>query len=565
MNNFLPINSSDLKKLNIKQLDIIIITGDAYIDHPSFGSTIIGRWLEYNGFKVGIIPRPQTIEDFKRLGKPKLFFAITAGNLDSMVCNYTASLKKRKTDAYSPGNKAGLRPDYATIKYSQQVRSIYRNIPIIIGGIEASLRRIAHYDYWKDKIRHSILLDAKADILIYGMGELAILELAQSFAKNKNYKNINGIGYVVTKKEDLPDNENYIHLLSYDELKKHPEKILELTKTFITEYNKNKGFIQKSENRWVVLNPPNPPLTTEQMDKIYSLPYQYLPHPSYKEPIKAWDMIKNSITISRGCPGGCTFCAITIHQGKTIQSRSIKNILKEVNIITKKNYFKGYINDLGGPTANLYDVQILDNNLCKKCNRLSCIYPTICKNLIIDYNKLLTLYKKIRKHPKIKKVFINSGIRYDIITNDKYIEDLVKYHISGQLKIAPEHVNPEVLKLMNKPTIDKFFKFIDKFKKINKKYNLKQYYIPYFILSFPGTTEKEYEELKRTFKKMKFTPEQIQIFTPTPMSLATAMYVSERSFINNKKINVIKNLHEKNKIKKKFQKPYKYDKKYLKK
>lgn len=550
---FLPINKDDLKKLGIKELDIIFITGDCYIDSPYCGVALLGKYLMKKGFTVGIIsqPRLETDEDILKLGIPKLFWGITAGTVDSMVANYTPLLKKRKSDDFTPGGINNKRPDRATIAYTNLVKRFdHTKKTIVIGGIEASLRRIAHYDYWDDKIRRSILLDSKADMLVYGMGELTCLELAQRLSRNMDYRNIRGLCYI-----DKNPKDEYLPLPSFEDVSTDKEKFIEMFKIF---YENNdpltaKGLYQKHSDRYLIHNPPQRLLSQEELDEIYELEFEHDIHPELKKlgKVKALDTIKFSITINRGCYGECNFCAITVHQGATVVSRSKNSILREINQISKLKHFDGVIRDLGGPTANMYEIECTKKIKSGKCNNKRCISPSVCKSLKIDHSKLISLMKTVREIKGIKKIFVASGIRYDMVINDtingkKYLEELIKYHTSGQLKIAPEHTDEKVLKLMGKPPTANLKKFIETFYEICKKNNLRYYLTYYFIAAHPGCGPSEMKQLKNYISKnIHITPEQVQIFTPLPSTYSSVMYWTEKDPFTGEKIFVEKSLKRK--------------------
>ena len=544
--NFLPVTKKDLEKRNWNQCDIIIFTGDAYIDHPSFGASVIGRYLESLGYKVGIIAQPDwnTDDNFLKLGRPKLFASITAGNIDSMLAHYTANKKIRSDDAYTPGNIHGKRPNRATLVYANKVKQLMPGLPVVIGGIEASMRRIAHYDYWSNSIRKSIILDSKADILVYGMAESAIKEIANRIANNIPIDNI--AGTVIAKgaksfnEDDFPDS---IILPSFTEIKENKDKLIELTR--IVEENLNpycaKTLIQEHNRQYVIINPPAKPLSCDEIDYIYNLNFARLPHPSYKEKIPAYEMIKDSVTILRGCPGACTFCSLGLHQGKIIQSRSEESIMNEIKQLTKSKYFKGTISDLGGPTANVYKMGCNNKEAKESCKRLSCLYPSICKNFNSSSKKLLYLMKNARSISDIKKVNISSGIRHDLAVNDTtYMTELIKYHIPGLLKIAPEHIDDKVLELMRKPSSASFDKFIDLFYKINSETGKKQLFLPYLITGFPGCNIEQMKKVRQYLKKKNIKVEQVQEFIPLPMTVAATMYYTEKDYFSGLKIYVAK-------------------------
>jgi uncharacterized radical SAM protein YgiQ len=536
---FLPVNKQDLKSRSITSLDIILISGEAYIDHPSFGIAIIARYLEKYGYKVGIISQPNinSDADFLALGKPNLFFGISSGNMDSMVNHYTAQKKLRSSDAYSPDGITGLRPNRAVIKYTQKIKTIFKNIPVVLGGIEASLRRIPHYDFWSDKLRNSILFDSKADILVYGMGEKAILSIADLLSEGKSIKGITDVpGTVVPIK--IPDKEGLIL----------PEYTKQISKGTFHEFNvlfdknfQNKTIYQKCLGRYLRHNPPQKSLTTKEMDDIYSLPFERKPHPKYgKKKIPAYEQIRLSITSHRGCFGGCSFCTIGYHQGKTIQSRSIKSTYQELELITREKYFHGTITDVGGPSANMYGL-FCKLGISDTCTRQSCLSPTICPHLETSSTKNKNLLKKLSSHPKLKHLFVSSGIRFDLALSDNnYIRTISKNHISGLLKLAPEHSVAKVLQLMNKPDFSLYEEFEKRYFKFSKEYNKKQFIVPYIIVGHPGETLEDTLELAIKLKQRNIKLTQIQEFTPTPMTLSTCMYYSGLNFFTGEKIHVAK-------------------------
>ncbi len=565
---WLPTTSKEIKELGWDQPDVILFTGDAYIDHPSFGAAVIGRILEAEGLKVAIIPQPNwtdDLRDFRKLGKPRLFFAVTAGNMDSMVNHYTAGKRKRTDDAYTPGGKAGFRPDYATIVYSKILKNIYPEVPLVIGGIEASLRRVTHYDYWSDKLMPSILVDSGADILFYGMGEKSIIEFAQLVQRGVPINTLTTIpqtSFLVDVDEKYATKKNWdeFELSSHEECLEDKKKYARNFMYIEEESNKMeaKKLIQKVGNKKVVVNPPWPTFKENEIDRVYDLPYTRLPHPRYnnKETIPAYEMIRHSINIHRGCFGGCTFCTISAHQGKFIASRSEKSVLKEVEKVTQMPDFKGYISDLGGPSANMYKMKGIHEEICRKCKRPSCIFPAICKNLDTSHKPMLELYRKVRQNPMVKKAFIGSGIRYDMIlektgnkdtdkNNSEYLREVVKHHVSGRLKVAPEHSSDEVLKFMRKPPFKLFEQLNNEFNKINEEEKLNQQLVPYFISSHPGSKPEDMANLAIQTKKMNFRLEQVQDFTPTPMTLATVVYYSGYHPYTMEKIYTARNRHDK--------------------
>ncbi len=553
LKSFLPTTKKELELRNWDYVDVILISGDAYIDHPAFGIPILGRLIEQQGFRVAILPQPNwrdDLRDFKKLGKPKLFFGISSGSMDSMVNHYTAAKRLRSTDAYTSGNISGFRPDYATTIYSQIVRKLFPDSIIILGGIEASLRRFTHYDYWQDKLLPSILLESQADLLIYGMGEKPILDILNIFKEKENPKisdfhNINQVSYLTDKDNFLKKNAIFLH--SHEQCLQSKTKFAENFKIIETESNKytSKRIIQLAGNKQIVVNPSTPLLSQTELDAIYELPFTRLPHPKYEKrgEISAFTMIQSSITIHRGCFGGCSFCTISAHQGKFITSRSEKSILKEVEQITKMPYFNGYISDLGGPSANMYAMKGDNEQLCKQCQRPSCIFPKICNNLNYNHHPLIDLYRKASKIPKVKKVTIGSGVRYDMLLGNKkeyglqeYTSELIKNHVSGRLKVAPEHTENHVVECMRKPHFDLFLKFKNIFETINRKNNLRQQIIPYFISSHPACTLKDMQILAGKMKEINFHLEQVQDFTPTPMTLSSTIFYSEIDPYTGKKV-----------------------------
>lgn len=552
---FLPISKEDLEERGIKQLDFIIVTGDAYVDHPSFGTAIIGRILEHEGFTVGIIPQPnwKKVDDFKKLGEPKYAFLVNSGNIDSMVNHYTAAKKRRHDDFYSPGGKGNFRPDRAVIVYCNRVREAFKNVPIVIGGVEASLRRFAHYDYWEDKVRRSILIDSKADLLSYGMGEKSITQIANLFKYGEDIHKINDVRGTVYISKDISNLTNYVELPSFEEVASDKTKYAESFKLESTEQDaiNGKTLVQKHGDRYIIQNPPSLSLTEEEMDIVYNLPYARNYHPIYEKDggIPALKEVKFSITSHRGCFGACSFCAIALHQGRTIQHRSQNSIISEAKVLTGLNDFKGYIHDVGGPTANFRHRSCDLQKTRGVCKNRQCLFPTPCKNLKIDHTEYLDLLRKLRKLPKIKKVFIRSGIRYDYLIYDKnpeFFKDLCEFHVSGQLKVAPEHVSDKVLKEMRKPSKDVYDKFVKKFFNINKAINKKQFLVPYMISSHPGSDLNSAIELAEYIKKMGYMPEQVQDFYPTPGSLSTTMYYTGINPLTGKNVYVPKKQHEKN-------------------
>lgn len=553
-NKFLPVSKEDLKELNIEQLDFIIVTGDAYVDHPSFGTAIIGRILEREGFSVGIIAQPDwnNIDEFKKLGKPKFAFLVNSGNIDSMVNHYTASKKRRHTDLYSPGGESDHRPDRAVIVYCNKIKEAYKDCPIIIGGIEASLRRFAHYDYWDDKVRRSIIMDSSADLLIYGMGEKPIVQVANLLKYGMDIHKINDVRGTVYVAKDLDNIKNYNLCPSFEEVSSSKKSYAESYKVQYYEQDFIRGstIVQKHKDRYVIQNPPQEPMTEDEMDAVYDLPFAKTYHPMYEKKggIPAISEVKFSITSHRGCYGSCSFCALTFHQGRVIQNRSSQSIINEAKDITNFKDFKGYIHDVGGPTANFRHRACKVQETHGTCKNRQCIFPTACKNLIVDHKEYLNLLREIRKLPKVKKVFIRSGIRFDYLIydkNDEFFNELCKHHISGQLKVAPEHISNKVLKLMGKPNRRVYDKFVDKYFSINKKLNKKQFLVPYLMSSHPGGDLNAAIELAEYIKEMGYTPEQVQDFYPTPGSLSTTMYYTGINPLTSEKVYVPKTVEEK--------------------
>ena len=556
LTDWLPTTRKEAEMRGWSEMDVVLFSGDAYVDHPSFGAAVIGRLLEAEGLRVAIVPQPNwqdDLRDFKKMGRPRLFFGISAGCMDSMVNKYTAAKRFRSEDAYSPNGKHSMRPEYATTVYSNAIKKLFPESAVVIGGIEASMRRFTHYDYWQDYLKKSILVDSKADVLVYGMGEQPILALAREMKQllaesggefitatqaRSITKKIRQTGYL-TRKCDIEAFESEDkHLAPHNECLKNKEKQAANFLAIEKESNKvsAKRLLQEYEEGVVVINPPFPTMTTEQLDHSFDLPYTRLPHPKYNgKRIPAYDMIKFSVNIHRGCFGGCAFCTISAHQGKFIVNRSTESILREVENISRMEDFKGYLSDLGGPSANMYMMKGKNPDMCAKCSRPSCIQPKICPNMDINHSALLDLYKKVDALPGIKKSFIGSGVRYDMLlhrsgdkqrdeASDRYTEELIRNHVSGRLKVAPEHTADMVLRLMRKPPFKQFHDFKRIFDRINTKYNLKQQLIPYFISSHPGSTIEAMAELAAETKQLNFHLEQVQDFTPTPMTMATEMY-----------------------------------------
>jgi len=558
LSDWLPTTAKEVALRGWEQLDIIMFSADAYVDHPSFGSAVIGRLLEAQGYKIAIVPQPDwhgDFRDFKKLGKPRLYFCISPGVMDSMVNKYTANKRLRSADAYSPDGRHDKRPEYPTIVYTQILKKLYPDVPVVLGGIEASLRRLAHFDYWQGTLRKSILCDSGADMIAYGMGELPMTDISavlRDYA-NQTGQNINVADFkelfqrhpvrqtvMLYDKQEIPGGikDDDIVLHSYSEVLASPKKQAENFRHIEEESNKlhAQRLLQEVDGKYVVVDVPYPPMTTEQVDYSFDLPYTRLPHPKYKgKVIPAYEMIKFSVNIHRGCFGGCAFCTISAHQGKFIMSRSKESILKEVKELIQMPDFKGYLSDLGGPSANMYGMSGKNKDLCAKCKRPSCIHPRVCPNLNTSHERLLDIYRAVDNLPGIKKSFIGSGVRYDLLLhqtpdartnkiNREYIEELILKHVSGRLKVAPEHTNNRVLDIMRKPGFEQFYAFKKIFDDCNEKNGLHQQIIPYFISSHPGCTEEDMAELAAITKRLNFKLEQVQDFTPTPMTVSTEMW-----------------------------------------
>jgi uncharacterized radical SAM protein YgiQ len=545
---FLPICKEDLDELGWDYVDVIIISADAYVDHPCFGHAVVARLFEHEGLRVAILPQPNwrdDLRDFKKLGRPRMFFAISSG-MDSMVNHYTAAKRLRSDDAFTPGNKAGFRPDYATYTYAKILKKLYPDVPLMIGGLESSLRRVTHYDYWSDRLKPSILFDTQADLLVYGMGEKPLKEMVRLLKKGVPFSSLTSIPQTayLAPKGNVPKNKNWedLRLASYEECLASKRTQIENCRKVDIECNKwfQRRILQDVAEQTVVINPAYPPMEYGELDESFEYPYAREPHPRYKKRgnIPAFDMIKFSINTHRGCFGGCSFCAINAHQGKFIASRSRESILREVDLITKMDGFAGTITDLGGPSANMYNMRGRDQSRCQKCARPSCLTPKICDNMDTRHKEILELYREVRNHPKVKHLFIGSGVRYDMLLqetddaelrkdHEEYARELIDYHVSGRLKVAPEHTSDEVLKLMRKPSFTLFHKFKEFFDDECKRIGKKQQIIPYFISSHPGCTEADMAELALETKQLGFQLEQVQDFTPTPMTIATEMFYSE--------------------------------------
>ena len=545
---WLPTTKKEADNRGWEDIDVVIISGDAYVDHPSFGSSVIGRIIESEGLKVAIVPQPDwrgDHRDFTKFGKPNLFFAVSAGTMDSMVNHYTASKRKRSTDAYTPGGLSNFRPDYATNVYTKILKELYPEVPVVIGGIEASLRRVTHYDYWSDQLLPNILTSSGADLLVYGMGEQPLREIIRLLQRGvpfENLKTIEQTGFLIDKDNELPRNKRWetVGLNSHEKCLSDKKGFASNFKIVETESNKlfARRISQEVGNQVLVINPPYKTMTEKEMDTTFDLPYTRLPHPKYKKrgAIPAFEMIKFSVNMHRGCFGGCSFCTISAHQGKFIASRSEESILKEVDQITKMPDFKGYISDIGGPSGNMYKMKGIVQEICDKCQSPSCIFPVVCSNLDTSHQAMIDIYKKVDAHPDIKKAFVSSGIRYDLLvkdynkqldaSGDDYLEQVMSNHVSGRLKVAPEHTSDKTLRQMRKPAFKFFHQFKDKFDRINEKLNLKLQLIPYFISSHPESQLEDMANMAAETKDMGFKLEQVQGFTPTPMTVSTVVYYS---------------------------------------
>ena len=528
----LPMTRDEMLARGWDAVDVVFVTGDAYVDHPSFAMALLGRLLESEGFRVGIVSQPNwhDCEAWRTFGRPRLFFAISAGNMDSMINHYTANRKVRNDDAYSPGGQIGRRPDRATLAYCQRAREAYRGVPVIAGGVEASLRRLAHYDYWSDRVRRSIILDAKADLLVFGMGERAILEVARRLQAGETVSDLRDLRGAVYRlgASETPPAEETIQLPSFEQVSNDKRAFADMTRQIHIETNPHNArrLVQAHGREWVVVNPPALPLSQAEMDRAYGLAFTRRPHPSYgNAAIPAYEVVKHSVQIMRGCFGGCTFCSITAHEGRIIQSRSQESILAEVRQMSADKNFTGVVSDLGGPTANMYEMRCSRPEVEAKCRRLSCVHPTICKLLGTSHGPLIELMRRARQEPGIKKVLIASGIRMDLARRSpEYMNELVRHHVGGYLKVAPEHVDPNVLHAMKKPTQEDFVEFDREFKRASRAAGKKQYLIPYFIASHPGSDLDAMIELALFLKRQGYRPDQVQDFIPSPMDIAACMY-----------------------------------------
>ncbi|MFK7990557.1 MAG: YgiQ family radical SAM protein [Sandaracinaceae bacterium] len=557
---FLPTTRADMDSRGWDQLDILIVSGDAYVDHPAFGPVLIARFLEGRGYRVGLIcqPRWDTTEDVLRMGTPRLFVGVAAGNLDSMLNKLTAQKKVRSEDFYSPGGRTGLRPNRASIVYSNLVRGAMPGVPIVLGGIEASLRRIAHYDYWSDKVRRSVLLDAKADLLVFGMGERPVWEVARRLDAGEPInaiRDVRGTAVVLSKGEwEQLEESRYVtdgkpvHLPSYEEVQGDTEAFNRMSRAF--QYETNPGnarpLVQPHGTQAVWFNPPAFALETEDMDALYDLPFARAVHPSYDAPIPAFETVKHSIVTMRGCFGGCTFCSITEHEGRVISSRSAESVLREVRALRRMGDFRGVISDVGGPTANMYEMKCKDDKIEKACRRLSCVHPGVCENLVTDHQPLVSLLKKVRKEEGVKKVFIASGVRYDLAERSpEFIKELATHHTGGQLSVAPEHVDEDVLDKMKKPGAESYERFASQFACASEEAGKDQHLVPYYISGHPGSTLESMIDLALYLKKRGIRPRQVQDFIPTPMSMATSMYVTGLDPFTGKPVHTAKTLRDK--------------------
>lgn len=550
---FLPTTKKELESLGWDYVDVVIVSGDAYVDHPSFGHAVIARSLQAAGFRVAVLAQPNwqdDLRDFRKFGRPRLFFGVSSGCMDSMVNHYTAAKRRRSDDAYTPGGVSGFRPDRATVVYSNILKTIYPDVPVIIGGIEASMRRLAHYDYWADRLMPSVLLDSRADVLVYGMGEKVCVRLCKALDRGESLDSLSDMeqtACVVRDVSKISDKWEMKMLPSYERCLSDRRLQAESFAEFELNSNREhqKRLVQKYEKEgiYVVVNPSDKTYCSKDLDAVYDLPFERKPHPKYAKrgKIPAYEMIKFSVNIHRGCFGGCAFCTIAAHQGKKIISRSKESILKEIETISQDKDFKGYLSDLGGPSANMYMMGGKNRNVCAKCVRTSCLYPVLCKNMNNNHAPLIDLYNSVRRLPYIRKAFVGSGIRYDLFDGSDYFEQLVLHHVSGRLKVAPEHCSDKVLRAMRKMPFDKFVDIKRRFEQINSKYGLKQQLIPYFISSHPACSLKEMVELAAQTARLGYHLEQVQDFTPTPMTASTEMYYTGYDVYTMKKIFVERN------------------------
>ena len=561
MHKFLPVSLREANDRGWDDFDVILFTGDAYVDHPAFGAAVIGRIIEDEGLKIGIVPQPNwrdDLRDFKKLGRPNLFFGVTAGNMDSMVNHYTAMKRRRSGDAYSPGGRAGFRPDYPTIVYTRILKEIFPDTPVVIGGIEASMRRIAHYDYWSDRVEPSILISSGADMLLYGMAGQTVRTLAKLLTRGVPFGSLDNLPQTVIKKqkdEALPPGRKWgtINLPSFNEVVSDAGKYSEAFVLFERESNKiiSSRLVQDYPDSRLVVNPQLPLVSTEELDREFGLPYTRVPHPKYfkKPPIPACEMIKFSVSLHRGCFGGCSFCAISVHQGKHVVSRSERSVLEEIEEISKLPDFKGVISDLGGPSANMYMMKGINIELCKNCSRPSCAWPSVCKNLDTDHGSIVRILKKVRELPYIKKAFVTSGIRYDLCLKSynkkagtaekEFLQNVITFHTSGRFKVGPEHTQDHILDIMRKPSFNLFRELAEIFKRVVRNNNLNYEIVPYFISGHPGTTNSDMAELAAVTREMDLRPEQVQGFTPTPGTLSSAIYYTGKDPYTGRKIDVV--------------------------
>jgi uncharacterized radical SAM protein YgiQ len=548
----LPLTREEMLARGWDEVDVVFVTGDAYVDHPSFAMALLGRLLESEGFRVAILSQPdwKNCQAWRTFGRPRLFFAISAGNMDSMINHYTANRKVRNDDAYSPGGQIGRRPDRATLAYCQRAREAYRGVSVIAGGVEASLRRLAHYDYWSDKVRRSILMDCKADLLVFGMGERGIIEIAHRMKAGqgvRDLRDMRGVAYRLGAREQ-PPTEDTIRLPSYEQVAADKWAFAEMTKISHNETNpyNARRLAQFHDRECVVANPPALPLSQAEMDRVYGMPFTRKPHPAYRgQPIPAYEVVKDSVQIMRGCFGGCTFCSITAHEGRIIQSRSQQSVLGEINKMAADPDFKGVVSDIGGPTANMYEMRCTRPEVEAKCRRLSCVHPTVCKLLGTDHGPLVQLMRAAREQPGVKKVLVASGIRMDLARRSpEYMRELATHHVGGHLKVAPEHTDPEVLALMKKPAADDFTRFDDAFKQASQRAGKRQYLVPYFIASHPGSTLDSMIDLALFLKRNHYKPDQVQDFIPSPFDIAACMYHTGLDPFTKKPVYIAKHLRD---------------------
>lgn len=563
LTDWLPTSRKELEIRHWDEVDVVLFSGDAYVDHPSFGGAVIGRVLEAEGLRVAIVPQPDwhgDQRDFTRMGKPRLFFAITAGCMDSMVNHYTANKRLRSDDAYSPDGQHGLRPDRATVVYANILKTRFPDVPVVIGGIEASMRRFSHYDYWSDSVYPPILVDSKADLLVYGMGEETMRQIARTLKETHSIEACRALPQVSYLTKELPKGENVMILPSHEQCQRDVKAAAQAFRMIEEEANRlhsDRCLVQQVKDCYCVVNEPLPPMTEEALDAVYELPFTRLPHPKYKNKrIPAFEMIRFSINTHRGCFGGCAFCTISMHQGRAVVSRSKESVMREVEKVVNMPDFKGYISDLGGPSANMYKMHGKDLSICQRCKRATCVVPNVCPNLNVDHRPLLDLYQSVARHPQVKKCFVGSGVRYDLVlhrnkeedlnkASQDYAKELITNHVSGRLKVAPEHTSDNVLQVMRKPSFTLFHDFVKVFNRINAEAGLNQQIIPYFISSHPGCTPIDMAELAIETKRLNFKLEQVQDFTPTPMTLATEMYRTGINPYTMKPVYVARNAKEK--------------------